>query len=110
MSGCRSCSQAVRFSIRCLIEFTFQVAMRMKASGLGRPTCRISRHAGSRFCSVYRQLGNKTPVSGVTYVMTSGIINLMLAEHESPAMGAMHRGGGLNQRGARDTQTRALAL
>src|SRR6476646_9746829 len=29
MSGARSLSQAVRFSIRCLIELTFQVAMRI---------------------------------------------------------------------------------
>src|SRR3954463_14958306 len=29
MSGARSASQAVRFSIRCLTELTFQVAMRM---------------------------------------------------------------------------------
>jgi hypothetical protein len=29
MSGWRSLSHAVRWSMRCLIEFTFQVAMRM---------------------------------------------------------------------------------
>jgi hypothetical protein len=29
MSGCRSASHAVKLSILCLIEFTFQVAMRM---------------------------------------------------------------------------------
>ena len=34
MSGGRSASQAVRFSIRCLIELTFQVAMRMGALGV----------------------------------------------------------------------------
>jgi hypothetical protein len=32
MSGCRSDSQAVKLSIRCLIELMFQVAMRMAAS------------------------------------------------------------------------------
>src|SRR5690349_18962110 len=33
MSGARSASQAVRLSIRCLIELTFQVAMRMSFYG-----------------------------------------------------------------------------
>src|SRR6266496_953347 len=42
MSGCRSRSQALRFSIRCLIEFTFQVAMRMRVSRL------LADHAESR--------------------------------------------------------------
>src|SRR3954447_16084260 len=40
MSGARSVSQAVRFSIRCLTELTFQVAMRMGffRSSVERPT------------------------------------------------------------------------
>jgi hypothetical protein len=34
--------------------------------------------------------------------MTNVIINPMLAEHEKAGIGAVYRGGGLNQRGARD--------
>ena len=34
MSGCRSVSQAGKLSIRCLIELTFQVAMRMVKMGV----------------------------------------------------------------------------
>src|SRR5262245_66238729 len=37
MSGDRSLSQAVRFSIRCLIELTFQVAIRMEERSAGFP-------------------------------------------------------------------------
>ena len=34
MSGCRSVSHAVKLSILCFIEFTFQVAMRMVKIGV----------------------------------------------------------------------------
>src|SRR4051812_686812 len=40
MSGCRSRSHAARFSTRCLMEFTFQVAIRM-----GGPGSVLAHHA-----------------------------------------------------------------
>ena len=49
MSGARSASQAVRLSIRCLTELTFQVAMRMgSSSAVWREPADINQHARLR--------------------------------------------------------------
>jgi len=99
MSGCRSRSQAERFSIRCLIEFTFQVAMRMEASGLGR-------HHAEHHC----ELREQQPLDGRVHDAKAHehvVDDALSAKHEAPSKRTNQAAGEERNGEQRDQQRRA---